>query len=119
MGLYTETYAVVSYEEMMASKQNLRVVEENFRTTYKNFLVTCLCEMGFWNKRVRFKKTGVEGLLLINERTYYKPYEIKFYPFIKNGNISKSPRYFLYCSDESIIKDLTEAFELVGDENAS
>ena len=120
-------YSVVSYREMMETRERTnRALQENNRK-YKNFLITCLCEAGFENsKKVRIKTTGAVGVLEVEDKQYLyggfpRPYEIKFYPETKSGEISKKSRYIPLSQyrEEDLVKQLTNLFELVGDENAS
>lgn len=124
MRLETETYAVTSYEEMEEARLRANGAIIEFRLRHKNFLITCLCEVGFANKTVRVKKTGDTGVLTVEEKGYtsFYPYEIKFYPFKKNGDISLKSRYlsqFNQMHGDTMIQELLNCFELVGDENAS
>ena len=117
--LLEETYAVVSYEEMRDAKIEAEQSAKKYKQAYKNFLITCLCEVGFAKKRVRHKRSGCEGILTVEEKSYFAPYEIKFYPVKKDGGISLKPKYHGYYHDNSLVEELKENFELVGDENAS
>lgn len=114
-----ETYSVVSYEEMKEANKEAEESAKKYRQAYKNFLITCLCESGFAKKLVRHKKLNIVGILDITEKTYWRPYEIKFFPVKKNGGISAKPKYYGLVHDERFVQDLTEIFELVGDDYAS
>lgn len=114
-----ETYAVVSYEEMKEASRQAEESAKKYKQAYKNFLITCLCEAGFAKKIVRHKKTGCEGVLEIEEKSYWRPYEIKFFPVKKDGGISLKSKFYGLTNDNSLVHDLTEMFELVGDKNES
>lgn len=114
-----ETYSVVSYEEMKEARRQAEESSKKYKQAYKNFLITCLCEAGFAKKIVRHKKLNITGVLEITDKTYWRPYEVKFFPVKKDGGISAKSKYYGLVNDESYVKDLTEIFELVGDENAS
>lgn len=114
-----ETYAVVSYEEMMEARIQAEESAKKYTQAYKNFLITCLCEAGFAKKIVRFKKLNILGVLDIESKSYWRPYEIKFFPLKKSGGVSAKSKFYGLIRDESLVEDLTEKFELAGDENAS
>ena len=114
-----ETYSVVSYEEMMEARKQSEESAKKYKQAYKNFLITCLCEAGFAKKIVRHKKYGWEGILEITEKTYWRPYEIKFFPLKKNGGISAKSKFYGLVNDETFVRDLTDIFELVEGNNAS
>ena len=116
--LLGETYAVTSYDEMFEAKRQAEESVRKYKQAYKNFLITCLCKAGFAKKRVRFKKLNLEGVLQVEEKSYFSPYEIKFYPVKKDGGLSQKSRYHGNYHDEGLVAELTENFEVVGDENA-
>lgn len=114
-----ESYTVTSYEDMKEVKEQYNEALSRYKQSYKNFLITCLCEVGFAKKKVREKRTGSVGFLEVREKSYFTPYEIKFYPLKKNGETSLNSKYFGYLQNERLAQDLTDLFELVGDENES
>lgn len=124
MRLETETYAVVSYEELEEAKRNHIEARKEFFQKHENFLITCLCNAGFANKKVRVKQTGVVGVLRVENSSfgsYSYPYEIKFYPLKKNGETrmySMCVAQFNPFREQEIHQQLLNAFELVGDESA-
>lgn len=115
----SNVYTPITYEEMVKVKQEAAESEKKYRQAYKNFLITCLCEAGFAKKIVRHKKSGCEGILEIEERSYHRPYEIKFFPVKKNGGISLKAKFCGLTSDNRLVQDLTDLFELVEGTNAS
>ena len=127
MRLDSETYAVVSYEEMMESRQRADNFTKEANKKYENFLITCLCEVGFANKTVREKRTGNLGVLEVVNKGYLygifpRPCEIKFYPITKRGIPSVKSQYvsgFSSYREDIMVQQLLNCFELVGDENES
>ena len=122
--LLGETYAVTSYEEMIEAKQKAEEAKKQFHWRHKDYLITCLCNVGFAKSKVRVKKTGDIGVLVVEEKGYLSthPYEIKFYPFTKSGDLSKKSRYvaqFNQMHEKDIIRELQNCFEKVEDSNAS
>lgn len=121
-----ETYAVTTLEEVLEAKLNRENAIKDYRIKVKNYLITCLCDTKFSNVRVRVKKTGDVGELRVVENygsalTLY-PYELKFFPVKKDGNISLKSKnvpnlygWHLTKTD----KMLQDIFEIVGDTNAS
>ena len=113
--LENETYEVVSFEEMRESQIAVEQANNEYKRLYKNFLITCLCKSGFAKKKVRHKKTGIVGVLVVESRTYYRPYEIKFYPIRKDGMVSLKAKYHGCYSDKTLVEELKWNFELVGE----
>lgn len=114
-----ETYAVTSYEEVLEARKEVETYSKKYRQAYKNFLITCLCKAGFAKKRVRHKKLNIIGVLEVGEKSYWSPYEIKFFPVRKDGGISLKAKYYGYTHEDRMVEDLTEIFEIVGDDSAS
>ena len=115
----SNVYTPTTYEEMVEVMQEAEESEKKYKQAYKNFLITCLCEAGFAKKIVRHKKSGCEGILEIKDRSYYRPYEIKFFPVKKNGGISLKSKFYGLTRDNRLVQDLTDLFELVEDTDAS
>lgn len=125
MRIETETYAIVSYEEVAEAQHKAEEAKKEFLWKHKNFLITCLCKVGFADKRVRVKKTGDMGVLRVeeyNSLSFLHPYELRFYPIKKNGEISLKSRYvngFFSFREKDTIQQLLDIFELVEDTNES
>ena len=122
--LLGETYAVTSYEEMVEARQKAEEAKKQFHWRHKDYLITCLCEVGFAKSAVRVKHTGDTGVLVVEEKGFLstQPYEIKFYPFKKNGDLSLKPRYvgrFNQFHEKDMIQELLNCFEKVEESNAS
>ena len=121
MRLDTETYAVVSLEEMKEARVKASESNEEYSNKYKNFLITCLCEAGLANKIVRIKSSERNtGVLKVEESRHNpnRPYEIKYHPVNKDGSVSKHSRYVHGCNlvrESTLISELKNAFEVVGD----
>ena len=112
-----ETYTVVSFEELEQAKKDRDMVIAEYGLKHKNYLLTCLSESGLDNARVRVKKTGVNGRLIVKENhgSLLYPYEIKFYPIKKDGSVSLIPKFvpnFYGWSSKTMRKMLNEVFEI-------
>ena len=122
MRLEDEIYAVTSYEDLEIAKTAKEAADKYFHNTYKNYLITCLCNAGLAKKKVRVIKTGDVGVLEIEKGSYYNDvYEIKFYPIRKDGGVSLKSKYVNGLSTwkvENYPTLLPTLFEIVGDENA-
>ena len=119
-----ETYAVTSYEEMIEAKQKAEEAKKQYYWRHKDYLITCLCNVGFAKSKVRVKKTDDIGVLVVEEKHFMsiQPYEIKFYPFKKNGDLSLKSKYvanFNQFFDRDITQELLNCFEKVEDSNES
>lgn len=126
--LNIKTYPVVTLEEVQEARQKRDNSIDDFRNKYYGYLMTCLCEAGFVDShkvhKVRAKSCGTIGILRIESEQYSNlyPYGIKFYPIKKDGKVSLKSKYitqFYGWRIENLLEDLLEAFELVGDDNAS
>lgn len=119
-----ETYAVTTLEEVLEAKLNRENAIKDYRIKVKNYLITCLCDTKFSNVRVRVKKTGDVGELRVveNRDSPIYPYEVKFFPVKKDGNISLKSKYIPNLYGWHLTKTdkmLQDIFEIVGDTNAS
>ena len=119
MRLDDKTYSVTSYEELVIAKTNKEVADKHFHKTLENYLITCVCNAGLANKKVRVKKTGVTGVLRVEKGNFH--HEIKFYPFRKDGAVSLKSQYVSGLSTwqvENYHTLLPTLFETVGEEDA-
>ena len=119
-----ETYAVTTIEEVEEARQKKINAEKDFHIKYKNYLWTCLCDVDMANTKVRLKNTDIVGVLRVEKDvgslTY--PYDIKFFPLKKNGEVSLKSKYvprLFIIQDRYKREVLRELFEIVGDTNAS
>lgn len=121
--LLGETYAVTTFEEVEEAKIKRENSVKDFRSKYENYLMTCLCNAGLAHNKVRVKKNGDIGVLRVEENrgSISYPYEIKFYPLKKDGEVSLKSRYvseFWGWKIKSLVEELQKTFEPVGDDNA-
>lgn len=115
----SNVYTPTTYNEMMEANKEAEESVKKYKQAYKNFLITCLCEAGFAKKIVRHKRLGCEGTLEIEEKSYFRPYEIKFFPLRKDQGVSLKSKFYGLTNDKTLVQELTEMFELVEDTNAS
>ena len=119
-----ETYAVISYEEVIEAKEKKEEAFKDFIFKYKNYLITCLCNTGLINVIVCVKQTGDRGVLRVEENSgsINQPYKIKFYPCKKNGEISLKSKYVASFFDwrmKELLSNLQAVFESTGESSAS
>lgn len=122
--MFEETYRLVTYDEVEEAKKRKEEAVRNYTSKHKDYLFTCLCNAGFLGVRVRAKETKVVGVLRVaeNHGSLLYPYEIKFYPVKKDGNISLNSRgvpKFWGWQLKTMPEMLRELFEIAGDDNAS
>ena len=124
MRIETETYAVVSFEELKLAHDMRDKCILDFNCKYRNYLLTCLCNAGFSNVKVRAKKENITGFIevTLNNGSSYYPYKLRFYPVKKNGEKSLKHTYIaglLPFYGEDLTEKLLSLFELAGEDNAS
>ena len=119
----TDIHRTVTYAEVEEAEHKKKKASVDYAYKLIDYLSTCLQNAGFLNVRVRVKETGVVGVLRVEENhgsTLY-PYEIKFYPAKKDGNISLNSRSvskFWGWHLKNMPEMLRDLFEVVGDDNA-
>ena len=122
--MFEETYRLVTYDEVEEAKKRKEEAVRSYTSKHKDYLFTCLRNAGFLGVRVRAKETKVVGVLRVaeNHGSLLYPYEIKFYPVKKDGNISLNSRgvpKFWGWQLKTMPEMLIELFEIAGDDNAS
>lgn len=119
MGLYSDTiYSVTTYEELEECKERKNQAIEAHQKAMKNYLLTCIDKAGMYNK-VKIKNTDVVGVLkVVTTANLMYPYEIKFYPLKKDGEVSQNSRYnpkFRSWDMKNMLENLIGAYEVVGE----
>ena len=115
-----KTYVITSAEEVEEARANKDKAVSEFRNKYRNYLLTCLCDSGFANVKVRAKKENIIGFIEVdsNSGSSYCPYKLHFYPIKKNGEKSLKHTYIvglLTSYGEDLTGKLLSLFEIVGD----
>lgn len=113
---------VTTFEELEKYEQEREEAIVDYHFKYIDYLRSCLRITGLTSK-VRVKETKDVGVLRIEENrgSIAFPFEIKFYPIKKNGEVSLKSRYvnkFLSWRIKELVSELQKAFEPVGDNNA-
>ena len=122
--MFEDTYRLVTYDEVEEAKKRKEEAVRDYNSKHKDYLFTCLRNAGFIGVRVRVKETKVVGVLRVEENhgSLLYPYEIKFYPVKKDGNISLNSRSvpkFWGWHLKTMAESLRDLFEIAGDDNAS
>lgn len=118
--MFTPTTTPTTYEDMNASRSSYQEARITYQRTYFNFLSTILEELGFRNKLVQLKESGLRGQFQVSETPYLtQPWEIKFYPCKKSdGDISMKSKYlvkFRPWDEKTLLEQLKGLAEVVGD----
>lgn len=109
-----------TYDMLLEATSKKEQAIKEFKSTYYDYLHTCLTEAGFLNKWVRNKSKDVVGKIEIN-MSYWSllhPYELKFYAVTKKGEPSQRATYIpeiSYAKNKELLNILVNSFELVGD----
>ena len=122
--LLGETYAKTTVEEVLRARVERDEAKKRYNNKYKDYLITCLCNVGFANKDVIAVPLHSKGVLRVEECSYstLHPYKINFYPYKKDGGISaksKGVPHFWVSDLSDLCNVLKHSFQLAGDENAS
>lgn len=85
-----------AYEEMIASRNNFKASQSQYRLDYHSFLQGILSRCDVLNKVVliRTRDSDLVGEFRVEEDCCSsKPYVIKFHPLTKSGEVSLRSRY--------------------------
>lgn len=109
----------VTYEEINIARDNFSKAQAEFNSHYYYFLCTVLQEAGVYNKLVRIKSSNVLGQFQVAEEpSVRRPFEINFFPLTKDGRVSLRSKYlrdFYRWKEDSLVQQLKEIAEVVGD----
>lgn len=111
----------MTFNDVKEAKQKYEDSKKEYHIAVYDFLTQCLVDAGMSNKTVRVKKDGKKGVLRVEEGSYGRPFEIKFYPLKKDGGVSQMSRgvYDLYSShlfSDKAVAHLKSLFEVVEDD---
>ena len=109
-----------TYDMLLEATSKKEQAIKEFKSTYYDYLHTCLNEAGFLNKWVRNKSNDVVGKIRIDMSSWspIHPFELKFYAVTKKGEPSQRTTYIpeiAYCKNKELLSTLVNSFELVGD----
>lgn len=119
MPCFVESDKLCTYEELAKSLEVRNKAIEEYKTNFFNYLAYCRNKAGFTDVLLRNKHNGKIGKLAIvgtGTHTMY-PYEFRFYPLKKNGEVSLNSCYvdFKPWRVAEMYDTLIKRFEVVGD----
>ena len=111
---------VVSREEMEQVRVSYNEAWKKYCNTHFNFLTTILKEAGFYNKLVKLKDSELRGQFKVSTEPYGNiPWTIKFFPerttYKGISSKSKNVRNFYPWQEDTLVEQLKEIAEVVGD----
>lgn len=109
----------VTYKEMNQARDEFSTARQEFNRKYYDFLKTALEEAGFLNKLVRIKDKDLTGQFKISDSpSSRQPWEIKFYPLTKSGEVSMKSKYlnnFNSWKENELVEQMLKIAEVVGE----
>lgn len=110
----------MTYNDVKVAENNMMVARRKYHEAVYDFLNQSLTEAGFAGKTVIVKETGEKGFLQVSESGIggiFTPFEIKFYPLKKDGNVSQVARrihglYSFNILSDRCVKHLQSVFEV-------
>lgn len=109
----------VTYEEMNLARENYATARQEFSLQYLRFLTTVLEKAGVLDKLVKIKGKDLTGQFKVADTNASRqPWEIRFYPLTKNGEISLRSKYlngFYSWKEDTLVEQLKNICEMVGD----
>lgn len=109
----------VTFEEMNQARDKYRVARQEFSLQYLRYLTTVLENAEVLDKLVKIKGKDLTGQFKVADtNSSSQPWEIKFYPLTKNGEISLRSKYlngFYSWKEDTLVEQLKNIAEVVGD----
>lgn len=109
----------VTYEQVTEARQKFKDSRIEYQRKYREFLDSVLEEAGFKNKLVYVHSLEMKGQFLVcDESSDLRPWEIKFHPLTRSGEVSMKSRYVRdFCSwnEDTLVEQLLKVAEVVGD----
>ncbi len=81
------------------------IIKNDYRVKYANVLIDILKELDVWDVPVRNKLTGKTGKLLVIGNGMNITCQVKFFPYNKNGTLSKKSSSTVYSWDETDVRE--------------
>ena len=108
---------MITYEEMIDARSDFEGARMTFYQKYHDFLKGCIEKAGFTNKLVQLKDSTIRGQFKIAQNiSTRQPWEIKFYPLTKNGEVSMRSKYlprFYSWQENTLTEQLISLAEVV------
>lgn len=128
-----EDVPVITYKEVLKEKKKMKKAVSSYKHTYLEYLAYILQNVGMYEKTVCCKQLEMRGMIKIVPDNFYsqsRPYKFEFYPFKKDGTLSRNSRYVGNCFSkfcfvdplekskyEQILEALKENFSVIKEEN--
>ena len=110
---------MITYDEMNTARADFEDARITFTQKYHDFLKGCLENAGVLNKIVQLKGSTIRGQFKIaSDISSRQPWEIKFYPLTKNGEVSLRSKYltrFYPWKEDTLTEQLINLAEVVGE----
>ena len=124
---------MTTYEDVIKIKKEMEKVEDSYKHTYMKYLSDILEAVGMHEKPVYCKQLEMRGIIKIVPNDFNsqsRPYKFAFYPFKKDGILSRNQRWVSNCFSkfcfvdplkkskyEQILEALKESFSVIEEEN--
>ena len=123
---------MTTYEDVIKVKKEMEEVKDSYKHTYMGYLSGILEAVGMHEKPVYCKQLEMCGMIKIVPNDFNsqsRPYKFAFYPFKKDGTLSRNPRYVRDCfiefcfnhlskkSEYEVLKTFKENFSVLEEEN--
>ena len=109
----------VTYEEMNQARRDFEDARKEFNLKYLDFLKGCIENAGFTNKLVQLKDSTIRGVFRVDSySSTYQPWEIKFYPLTKSGEVSMKSKFlhnFYSWKEDELTEQMLKIADVVGE----